>query len=246
MNNPIAITNNTINEESVQTVNARELHVFLESKQDFSTWIKKRIMTYAFLDGRDFIRFHKKMEANNAIAVEYYLTLDMAKELAMVERNKKGKQAREYFIECERRAKQAVTPQQIDYSSPKAMIGFLNYLQSQIDQQDTLIEYLKPKAMALESLQRSDGLFGLTEAAKILEMQPKQFILFLQKKRWVYRRTFGAHLLPYQDKIQKGLMDCSTNTIQTEKGTEKVIPSAKITTKGMGLLSQEIKRQSTH
>ncbi|WP_375640130.1 MULTISPECIES: antA/AntB antirepressor family protein [unclassified Bartonella] len=245
MNNPIAITNNTINEESVQTVNARELHVFLESKQDFSTWIKKRIMTYAFLDGRDFIRFHKKMEANNAIAVEYYLTLDMAKELAMVERNKKGKQAREYFIECERRAKQVVTPQ-IDYSSPQVMLGVLTHLKNENERKDIIIEDLKPKAMALESLQRSEGLFGLTEAAKVLEMQPKQFILFLQKKRWVYRRTFGAHLLPYQDKIQKGLMDCSTLTIQTENGTEKVIPSAKITTKGMGLLSQEIKRQNMH
>ncbi|EJF86046.1 phage antirepressor Ant [Bartonella rattimassiliensis] len=245
MDNPIAITNNTINEESVQTVNARELHAFLESKQDFSTWIKKRIMTYAFLDGKDFIRFHKKMEANNAIAVEYYLTLDMAKELAMVERNKKGKQARAYFLECEKRAKQVITPQ-IDYSSPQAMIGFLNYLQGQIDQKNTLIKELKPKAMALESLQRTDGLFGLTEAAKILEMQPRQFILFLQKKRWVYRRTFGAYLLPYQDKIQKGLMDCSTHTVQTENGTEKVIPSAKITTKGMGMLSQEIKRQNMH
>ncbi|WP_375671625.1 antA/AntB antirepressor family protein [Bartonella sp. CL27QHWL] len=245
MNNPITIANNTVNGENVQTVNARDLHTFLESKQDFSTWIKKRIMTYAFLDGRDFIRFHKKMEANNAIAVEYYLTLDMAKELAMVERNKKGKQAREYFIECERRAKQVVTPQ-IDYSSPQTMIGFLNYLQGQISQKDTIIEDLKPKAMALESLQRSDGLFGLTEAAKVLEMQPKQFILFLQKKGWVYRRTFGAHLLPYQDKIQKGLMDCSTYTIQTTEGTEKVIPAAKITAKGIGVLSQELKRQSMH
>ncbi len=181
MNNPIAITNNTINEESVQTVNARELHVFLESKQDFSTWIKKRIMTYAFLDGRDFIRFHKKMEANNAIAVEYYLTLDMAKELAMVERNKKGKQAREYFIECERRAKQVVTPQ-IDYSSPQVMLGVLTHLKNENERKHIIIEDLKPKAMALESLQRSDGLFSLTEAAKVLEMQPNQFILFLQKK----------------------------------------------------------------
>ncbi len=139
-----------------------------------------------------------------------------------------------------------VTPAQIDYSSPKAMMGFLNYLQSQIDRQDTIIEYLKPKAMALESLQRADGLFGLTEAAKILEMQPKQFIQFLQKKGWVYRRTFGAPLLPYQDKIQKGLMDCPTHTIQTTEGTEKVVPAAKITTKGMGVLSQEMKRQSVH
>ncbi|PIT68076.1 antA/AntB antirepressor family protein [Bartonella tribocorum] len=245
MDNPIAITNNTINEESVQTVNTRELHAFLESKQDFSTWIKKRIMTYAFLDRKDFIRFHKKMEANNAIAVEYYLTLDMAKELAMVERNKKGKQAREYFLECERRAKQAVTPQ-IDYSSPKAMIGFLNYLQGQIDQKDTIIEDLTPKAMALESLQRHNGLFGLTEAAKILEMQPKQFIQFLQQKGWIYRRAAGGNLLPYQDKIQKQLMDCPTITLQTASGIEKVIPCAKITAKGIGVLSQELKRQSMH
>ncbi|WP_375707790.1 Rha family transcriptional regulator, partial [Bartonella sp. AA1HLJMS] len=63
--------------------------------------------------------------------------------------------------------KQVVTPQ-IDYSSPKAMIGFLNYLQGQIDQKDTIIEDLTPKAMALESLQRHNGLFSLTEAAKIL------------------------------------------------------------------------------
>ncbi|CAK00887.1 Rha family transcriptional regulator [Bartonella tribocorum] len=141
--------------------------------------------------------------------------------------------------------KQVVTPQ-IDYSSPKAMIGFLNYLQGQIDQKDTIIEDLTPKAMALESLQRHDGLFGLTEAAKILEMQPKQFIQFLQQKGWIYRRAAGGNLLPYQDKIQKQLMDCPTITLQTSSGIEKVIPCAKITAKGIGVLSQELKRQSIH
>ncbi|WP_375704478.1 Rha family transcriptional regulator [Bartonella sp. AD328YNZD] len=141
--------------------------------------------------------------------------------------------------------KQAVTLQ-IDYSSPKAMIGFLNYLQGQIDQKDTIIEDLTPKAMALESLQRHDGLFGLTEAAKILEMQPKQFIQFLQQKGWIYRRAAGGNLLPYQDKIQKQLMDCPTITLQTASGIEKIIPCAKITAKGIGALSQELKRQSMH
>ncbi|WP_396584250.1 Rha family transcriptional regulator [Bartonella grahamii] len=141
--------------------------------------------------------------------------------------------------------KQAVTPQ-IDYSSPKAMIGFLNYLQGQIDQKDTIIEDLTPKAMALESLQRHNGLFGLTEAAKILEMQPKQFIQFLQEKGWVYRRAAGGNLLPYQDKIQKKLMDCPTITLQTASGIEKVVPAAKITAKGIGVLSQELKRQNMH
>ncbi|WP_375651377.1 Rha family transcriptional regulator [Bartonella sp. AA78NXGY] len=141
--------------------------------------------------------------------------------------------------------KQVVTPQ-IDYSSPQVMLGVLTYLKNENEQKDNIIANLKPKAMALESLQRHDGLFGLTEAAKILEMQPKQFILFLQQKGWVYRRAAGGNLLPYQDKIQKKLMDCPTITLQTANGIEKVIPCAKITTKGMGLLSQELKRQSMH
>lgn len=135
---------------------------------------------------------------------------------------------------------------QIDYSKPEALLGVLNHLQSQIEQRNHVIAALEPKAMALESLQRHEGLFGLTEAAKILEMQPKQFILFLQQKGWVYRRMASGHLLPYQDKIQKGLMDCSTVTIQTNKGTEKLIPAAKITTKGMAIISQEIKIQNMH
>ncbi|EJF82115.1 Rha family transcriptional regulator, partial [Bartonella doshiae] len=98
--------------------------------------------------------------------------------------------------------KQAVIPQ-IDYSSPQVMLGVLTYLKNENEQKDNIIANLKPKAMALESLQRHNGLFGLTEAAKILEMQPKQFILFLQQKGWVYRRAAGGNLLPYQDKIQK-------------------------------------------
>ncbi|GAA5111985.1 phage regulatory protein/antirepressor Ant [Bartonella jaculi] len=141
--------------------------------------------------------------------------------------------------------KQAVTPQ-IDYSSPQVMLGVLTYLKNENEQKDNIIANLKPKAMALESLQRHNGLFGLTETAKILEMQPKQFILFLQEKGWVYKRAAGGNLLPYQDKIQKKLMDCPTITLQTASGIEKVIPCAKITTKGIGVLSQELKRQSMH
>ncbi|WP_156850803.1 Rha family transcriptional regulator [Bartonella refiksaydamii] len=141
--------------------------------------------------------------------------------------------------------KQAVIPQ-IDYSSPQVMLGVLTYLKNENEQKDNIIANLKPKAMALESLQRHDGLFGLTEAAKILELQPKQFILFLQQKGWVYRRAAGGNLLPYQDKIQKKLMDCPTITLQTASGIEKVIPCAKITAKGIGVLSQELKRQTMH
>ena len=83
MNELIKLNETKIGIELVQTVNARELYSFLESRQDFSTWIKNRIDKYGFVENQDFVRFHKKMEANNATMIEYYITLDMAKELAM-------------------------------------------------------------------------------------------------------------------------------------------------------------------
>ncbi len=126
------------------------------------------------------------------------------------------------------------------------MIGFLTHLQSQIEEKNTTIAELKPKAQALESLTRSDGLFDLTEAAKVLEIRPKDFINYLRSNDWVYRRAPGSPLLPYQDKIKRGFMDCSTITIQRPDGTEKILPSTKITTKGIGVLSQELQKQNLH
>ena len=78
MNELIKLQPQTINGNAVETVSARELHAFLESKQDFSTWIKNRIEKYGFVENQDFVVFHKKMEANNATMIEYYITLDIA------------------------------------------------------------------------------------------------------------------------------------------------------------------------
>ena len=71
MNELIPLQPQTINGNAVETVSARELHSFLESKQDFSTWIKNRISEYDFIENQDFVCFHKKMEANNATMIEY-------------------------------------------------------------------------------------------------------------------------------------------------------------------------------
>lgn len=92
----------------VSTVNIRDVWKFIESKKDFSNWVKARIDKYGFTEGKDFIRLAQKVEANNATKIEYFCTLDMAKELGMLEANAKGKLVRGYFIQCEELAKQAV------------------------------------------------------------------------------------------------------------------------------------------
>ena len=100
----IKTTEAIIGGESVNSVDARELHSFLGSKQDFSTWIKNRISKYDFVENEDFYMLHKKKEQVSGIKhlLEYIISIDMAKELSMVENNEMGKQARKYFIQCEK------------------------------------------------------------------------------------------------------------------------------------------------
>lgn len=87
-------------------VNARDLHKMLESKQDFSTWIKRRISQCGFEEGFDYVRLHQKMEANNATLIEYIISVDMTKHLGMMERNGRGHEIRKYYIEQEELARQ--------------------------------------------------------------------------------------------------------------------------------------------
>ncbi|MBL1321543.1 MAG: antA/AntB antirepressor family protein [Methylophaga sp.] len=84
------------------SVNARDLHTFLEVESRFDIWIKRRIEDYTFVENQDFIANDQKRSLGFGRGqTDYYITLDMAKELAMVERNHKGRLARRYFIDME-------------------------------------------------------------------------------------------------------------------------------------------------
>lgn len=86
-----------------RVVSARELHQFLEVKTKFADWIKARVLEYGFIENQDFVTSSEISEGRRNI-IEYALSLDMAKELAMVERSEKGREARKYFIACEQAA----------------------------------------------------------------------------------------------------------------------------------------------
>lgn len=100
----IQINESKFNGIEVETVSARDLHSFLDVKSKFSDWIKNRISEYGFSEHFDYWAFSKNLESGGR-TLEYYMTINMAKELSMVERNEKGKQARQYFIKCEEIAK---------------------------------------------------------------------------------------------------------------------------------------------
>lgn len=103
----IPVFSGSINHESISLVDARILHEFLDVGKNFPAWIKGRISQYGFVEGQDYLlTFSKTGERKNVKVNHYHLTLDMAKELSMVERNAKGRQARRYFIDCEKKLHQ--------------------------------------------------------------------------------------------------------------------------------------------
>ena len=107
MNELIKLQPQPINGTPTETVSARELHTFVGSKRQFADWIKNRIEKYGFVENVDYVTFSQNCEKGRP-SQEYFITLDMAKQLAMVENNEKGMQVRKYFIECEKKLREVV------------------------------------------------------------------------------------------------------------------------------------------
>ena len=115
--NLIPVFNGLIQNQPVQLCNARELHTFLDIGKDYSTWIKDRINEYGFIQDEDYFIITER--TNGRPRKEYHITLDMGKELGMVERNERGRQIRQYFIRCERTLKALQQPQQLALPEPE-------------------------------------------------------------------------------------------------------------------------------
>lgn len=235
MNELIKVSVSAIGDGEVQTINARELHTFLEVGKDFSTWVKDRVEQYDFVENQDFVSFPQN-GGKGRPTIEYAITLDMAKELAMVERNEKGKQARQYFIECERRAK-AVDPMTV-LTDPAAMRGLLLTYSEKVLTLEAANAELKPKAEALDRITDADGALCVTNAAKTLQVRPKDLFGWMSMHRWVYKRPGSAAWLGYQDRVQQGLLSHKVTTVNRSDGSEKVVEQVLVTPKGLARLAE--------
>ena len=118
------------NETKERLINARELHRKLENKRRFSDWIKQRIIQYDFIENQEFIKHHNFVMVGNLKRpqIDYYITIDMAKELCMVENNSTGKQLRRYFIETEKRYRNIINKSNNTNSLIDIMQNAINYM----------------------------------------------------------------------------------------------------------------------
>lgn len=107
---------------------------------------------------------------------------------------------------------------------------------SMIEEKNRVIEDLTPRAAALSRLSEADGSLTITNAAKDLQVRPKDLFHFLSMNKWVYRRT-GSSWIAYQDKIQQGLLEHKVSTISMDDGSDKLNEQVRITAKGMAKLA---------
>lgn len=124
----------------INSANAREIFQFLNSEQEYANWIKNRINHYNFIENQDYII--ELVYTKGRPRKEYYVTLDMAKELCMVENNEKGRQARRYFIECEKRLKN-LEQEKMQKLAFHQSLGYKSQLAQQKEKYESKIKALK-------------------------------------------------------------------------------------------------------
>ncbi len=164
MNELIKVTE----QSGMKLVSARELHSFLGSKQEFATWIKNRIEKYGFQEGSDFLIILSKTPTGRPLK-EYALTLDMAKEISMVENSEKGKVARRYFIEIEKKYKQIPSYQVDDpIARAKLWIAEQEHHQYQLLEKNKIIESQKQKVLFADTVSGSSNSILVRKFAKLL------------------------------------------------------------------------------
>lgn len=193
------------NHNGKKAVSARELHAFLEVKSNFAEWISRRIKEYSFIENQDFVSLfeNSKKPKGGRPTIDYALTLEMAKELSMVEKNEKGRQARLYFIECEKRVMENYNKFYIPQTYPEALK--LAYEQSLvIEEQEQQIKALSPKAEYFDDLVDRTLNLNVRDTAKELGFGQKAFIEKLITMKYVYRDS-SNNIKPYQKHVDNGI-----------------------------------------
>lgn len=125
-----------------------------------------------------------------------------------------------------------------DLNDPKLLQTLLlTHTQKAIELQ-TQVDALSPKAEALRVLAEADGSLCVTDAAKALQMRPKDLFAWLRAHGWIYKRAGTSHDIGYQSKVQSGYLEHKVTTVSRPDGTEKITEQVRVTPKGMTRLAE--------
>jgi anti-repressor protein len=228
MNELIKITYNN----DRPAVSARDLHDFLEVKTAYKDWFP-RMCEYGFTEGEDFCSFLSESTGGRP-AQDAVLTIDMAKELCMIQRNEKGKQARQYFLQIEK-----------DWNSPeKVMARALQIAGDKLKRLESKVEADAPKVLFADAVSASKTSILVGELAKLLKQNgvdigQHRLFRWMRENGYLIRRNGTDFNMPTQKSMDLGLFTVKETAITHSDGTVTVSKTTKVTGKGQQYFIQK-------
>lgn len=193
-----------------QAVSARELYDFLQPTERFASWFDRQLQ-YGFVETQDYLGCEVFNTLARQTLLDFYISTDMAKEISMIQRSDKGRQARQYFIECERQAK-ASSP-----VTPAIPQSYAEALQLAADQARQL-ELAKPKVLHYDNVVERKGLLNATQVAQKVRLSAVAMNRVLDELG-VYNRAVKRSRVFQQWFIDKGLGEVK----QTDQGYSQAL-----------------------
>lgn len=222
-----------INYEAEQpTVSARDLHEGLEIKTAFKDWFP-RMTEYGFNEGVDFnplkneqVRMEGTREVRREIT-DYQISLDMAKQICMIQRTEKGRQYRQYFLELE---KAWNTPELV-------MARGLKAAQRMIEDQSKIIDRMRPKEIFADAVSASHTSILIGDLAKLLKQNgintgQKRLFSWMRENGYLIKRKGTDWNMPTQKAMELKLFEVKETAINNPDGSSRINRTTKVTGKG--------------
>ena len=235
MNELIKITYNN----DRPAVSARDLHDFLAVGARFNDWFP-RMCEYGFAEGDDFnlLKIERVQNEGGRMVTrtvdDAVLTIDMAKELCMIQRNEKGKQARQYFLQIEK-----------DWNSPeKVMARALQIAGDNLKRLENKVEADAPKVLFADAVSASKTSILVGELAKLLKQNgvdigQHRLFRWMRENGYLIRRNGTDFNMPTQKSMDLGLFTVKETAITHSDGTVTVSKTTKVTGKGQQYFIQK-------
>lgn len=223
MNNLIEVVKN---EQDRLTVSARDLHRFLEASERFQSWFDRNVQ-YGFEENIDYIGRKEFNTLARQELQDYQITIEMGKEISMLQRNEKGKQARKYFIKLE-----------TEWNSPeRVMARALQFSEQLLNEKTILIEEMKPKALFADAVASSQTSILIGDLAKLIKQNgvnigQNRLFEWLRANGFLIKRSGSSYNMPTQRSLEMNLFEIKERTINNPDGSVRITKTTKVTGKG--------------
>ena len=223
------LINVTLNDNHEPVISGRQLHEALYVKTRYNDWFN-RMTEYGFIENQDYLAITQKRvtaQGNSTNQVDHIIKLDMAKEIAMIQRTERGKQVRQYFIQVEK-----------DFNSPeKIMARALLMADKKVHQLEAKIEADRPKVLFAEAVSASHSSILVGELAKLLkqngvDMGANRLFSWLRAHGYLIKRNGRDWNMPTQKSVEMGLIRVKETSITHADGHITVSKTPLVTGKG--------------